>query len=186
MSMTDSKSPSIIVLGAFDTKDAEYRYLCDMIKRQNGDVLTVNIGVLGSTALFPVDIEAEEVALAAGVDITTLRTNRDRGAAMKVMAQGAAAIVSRLHAEGRVGGVIGMGGSGGTSVVAAAMRALPIGVPKVCVSTVAGGDTAPYVGLKDITLIPSITDVAGLNRISRIILTRAAGAIVGMSQCARA
>ena len=77
-------------------------------------------------------------------------------------------------------GIIGMGGSGGSSVITAAMRALPIGVPKVCVSTVAGGDTAPYVGLKDITLIPSITDVAGLNRISRIILTRAAGAIVGM------
>ena len=99
---------------------------------------------------------------------------------MTSMAAGAAAVVRRLYDEGRVAGIIGMGGSGGTSVITAAMRALPVGVPKVCVSTVAGGDTAPYVGLKDVTLIPSITDVAGLNRISRIILTRAAGAIVGM------
>jgi uncharacterized protein (UPF0261 family) len=99
---------------------------------------------------------------------------------MATMASGATAVVRRLHDEGRVAGMIGMGGTGGSSVITAAMRALPIGVPKLCVSTVAGGDTAPYVGLKDITLIPSITDVAGLNRISRIILSRAAGAIVGM------
>jgi uncharacterized protein (UPF0261 family) len=112
--------------------------------------------------------------------LETLRAKKDRGAAMNDMAAGAAAIVSRLHAEGRVAGIIGMGGSGGSSVVTAAMRALPVGVPKVCVSTVAGGNTAPYVGLKDVTLIPSIADVAGLNRISRIILSRAAGAIVGM------
>jgi uncharacterized protein (UPF0261 family) len=99
---------------------------------------------------------------------------------MAVMAAGAAAVIRRLYDEGRLAGIIGMGGSGGSSVVTAAMRALPVGVPKVCVSTVASGDTAPYVGLKDVTLVPSITDVAGLNRISRIILTRAAGAIVGM------
>jgi uncharacterized protein (UPF0261 family) len=99
---------------------------------------------------------------------------------MAVMADGAAHVVRRLHAEGRVAGIIGMGGSGGTSVITAAMRALPIGVPKVCVSTIAGGNTAPYVGLKDITLIPSVADGAGLNRISRMVLTRAAGAIVGM------
>jgi uncharacterized protein (UPF0261 family) len=143
-------------------------------------VLTVNTGVLGSTEFFPVDIEAVEVARAGGGELDALRSNNDRGQAMAVMAAGAAAVVRRLNDEGRVAGIIGMGGSGGSSVITAAMRALPIGVPKVCVSTVAGGDTAPYVGLKDITLIPSITDVAGLNRISRIILARAAGAIVGM------
>jgi uncharacterized protein (UPF0261 family) len=171
---------SIVILGAFDTKAREYAFLRDTIVGQGGDVLTVNTGVLGSTDLFPVDVEAEDVASAAGGDLAALRANRDRGQAMATMAKGAAAVVRRLYDEGRVAGIIGMGGSGGSSVVTAAMRALPVGVPKVCVSTVAGGDTAPYVGLKDVTLIPSITDVAGLNRISRMILTRAAGAIVGM------
>jgi uncharacterized protein (UPF0261 family) len=170
----------ILILGAFDTKAREYAFLRDAIVRQGRDVLTVNTGVLSSTDLFPVDIEADEVARAAGGDLAALRANRDRGQAMGAMAAGAAAVVRQLHAEGRVAGIVGMGGSGGSSVVTAAMRALPVGVPKVCVSTVAGGDTAPYVGLKDVTLIPSITDVAGLNRISRMILTRAAGAIVGM------
>jgi uncharacterized protein (UPF0261 family) len=170
----------ILIIGAFDTKANEYVFLRDMIVYLGGQVVTVNTGILSSTDLFPIDIEADEVARAGGGDLDSLRVNKDRGRAMAVMAAGAAAIVRRLHDEGRVAGIIGMGGSGGSSVVTAAMRALPVGVPKVCVSTVAGGDTAPYVGLKDVTLIPSITDVAGLNRISRIILTRAAGAIVGM------
>ena len=99
---------------------------------------------------------------------------------MKVMGAGSAAVARRLHDAGRFDGIVGMGGSGGSSVVTAAMRALPVGVPKVCVSTVASGDTAPYVGTKDVTLIPSIVDVAGVNRISRVIFARAAGAICGM------
>jgi uncharacterized protein (UPF0261 family) len=172
--------PRIVVLGAFDTKGVEYRFLRDVIEHQGRSVLAINVGVMGATDLFLVDIEAEVVAHAGGGDLATLRTNHDRGAAMSVMAAGAAAVVRRMYEEGRVAGIIGMGGSGGSSVVTAAMRALPVGVPKVCVSTVAGGDTSPYVGLKDVTLVPSITDVAGINRISRIILTRAAGAIVGM------
>ena len=172
----------IIVLGSFDTKGAEYAFLRDAIKSQGGEVLTVNTGVFGTTDLFPVDIEADVVARAGGKDLTELRSTHDRGSAIKTMAAGAAAVVRQLHAEGRVAGVIGMGGSGGTTVATAAMRALPVGIPKLCVSTVAGADTAPYVGLKDVTLIPSITDIAGVNRISRIILTRAAGAIVGMVQ----
>ena len=171
----------IIVIGAFDTKSNEYAFLRDAILGEGGSVLTINTGVLGTTDLFPVDIDADAVARAGGGSLAALRANRDRGQAMTTMASGAAAIVRRLHDEGRVDGIIGMGGSGGTTVVTAAMRVLPVGVPKVCVSTVAGGDTAPYVGLKDVTLIPSITDVAGLNRISRMILTRAAGAIVGMT-----
>jgi uncharacterized protein (UPF0261 family) len=173
-------SDRIVIIGAFDTKANEYAFLRDAIVRQGGQVLAVNTGVLGTTELFPVEIEAAEVARAGGGDLDALSSNRDRGQAMSVMAAGAAAVARRLHDEGRVAGIIGMGGTGGSSVITAAMRALPIGIPKVCVSTVAGGDTAPYVGLKDITLIPSITDVAGLNRISRIILSRAAGAIVGM------
>jgi uncharacterized protein (UPF0261 family) len=180
MTSAAGDTPRIIVIGAFDTKGTEYAYLIEAIERGGGCVLTINTGVLGTTELFQVDVEAAEVAKAGGADLDRLRNDQDRGKAMNAMAAGAAEVVRRLHAEGRVAGIIGMGGSGGSSVVTAAMRALPIGVPKVCVSTVAGGNTAPYVGIKDVTLIPSVADVAGLNRISRLILTRAAGAIVGM------
>jgi uncharacterized protein (UPF0261 family) len=172
--------PPIVLIGAFDTKGTEYAFLRDAILAQGGEVLAVNVGVLGSTTLFPVDIEADSVARAASGDLAALRASADRGAAMKKMAAGAAVVVRQLHQQGKLGGIIGMGGSGGTSVIAAAMQALPTGVPKVCVSTVAGGNVAPYIGTKDITLIPSVTDVAGVNRISRVIFTRAAGAIVGM------
>lgn len=172
--------PKIVVIGAFDSKGAEYAFLLEAIRRQGGDVLTVNFGVLGGTDRFPIDVDAAEVAGAGGGELAALRSQQDRGAAMKCMAAGAAVVANRLHAEGKLAGIIGMGGSGGASVITAAMRALPIGVPKVCVSTVAGGDVEPYVGVKDVTMLPAVTDVAGVNRISRLILTRAAGAIVGM------
>ena len=171
---------SIVVLGAFDSKGDEYAFLLDAIRQQGGDALTVDFGILGSTSRFRVDVQAEEVARAGGGDLTALRVQGDRGAAMKCMAAGATVVVRRLYDEGQLGGIIGMGGSGGASVITAAMRSLPTGVPKVCVSTVAGGDVRCYVGTKDVTMIPSVTDVAGLNRISRTIFTRAAGAIVGM------
>lgn len=170
----------IVLLGAFDTKSHEYHFLREQITRRGHQVLAINTGVLGSTDLFPVEIEADEVARAGGHELAALRASQDRGQAMHVMAAGAAVVARRLFEAGQLAGIVGMGGSGGSSVVTAAMRALPLGVPKVCVSTIAGGNTAPYVGLKDITLIPAITDVAGLNRISRLILSRAAGAIVGM------
>ncbi len=170
----------VLMIGAFDTKGAEYDFLGQRIKALGASLLTVNTGVLGTTDLFPVDYEANAVTKEVGVDLEELRKNGDRGAAIKAMAEGAAQIARQLFAEGQFDGVIGMGGSGGSTVVTAAMRALPVGVPKLCVSTVAGSDTSVYVGTKDVTIMPSITDVAGINRISRIILTRAAGAIVGM------
>jgi uncharacterized protein (UPF0261 family) len=171
---------TILMLGAFDTKGEEYAFLREQILAQGHNVLAMNTGVLGSTDLFPVEIPAEAVAAAGGGDLASLRQKKDRGEAMKVMSAGAAALVAARYAEDPFDGIIGMGGTGGSSVVTAAMRALPIGVPKVCVSTAASGDTSAYVGSKDITLIPSIVDVAGLNRISRIIFTQAAGAISGM------
>jgi uncharacterized protein (UPF0261 family) len=174
--------PTILMIGTFDSKGGEYAFLREQLVAQGASVLAVNAGVLGSTELFPVDVEADKIAEAAGTALAALRKNGDRGAAMKAMSQGAAALARQLHGEGRFDGVIGMGGSGGSSVVTSAMRALPLGVPKVCVSTFAGGDTAPYVGVKDVTLIPSITDVSGVNRISRMIMTRAAGAVVGMAR----
>ncbi len=173
-------SKTILMIGTFDSKGPEYAFLREQLIALGADVLTVNTGVLGGTDLFAIDVEADDVARAAGTDLNALRNGNDRGAAIKTMAAGAAAVVRRLYDEGRFSGIIGMGGSGGSTMVTAAMRALPLGVPKVCVSTVAGTDTGPYLGTKDITLIPAITDVAGVNRISRIIFTRAAGAVWGM------
>jgi uncharacterized protein (UPF0261 family) len=170
----------IVVIGAFDSKGAEYKFLLDAIAQQGAQTTTVNFGILGSTDQFKVDVEATEVARAGGGDLTSLRAQADRGAAMKIMAAGGAVVAKQLYDDGKLAGIIGMGGSGGTSVITAAMQALPTGVPKVCVTTVAGGDVHAFVGTKDVTLIPSVVDVAGLNRISRTIYTRAAGAIVGM------
>jgi uncharacterized protein (UPF0261 family) len=171
---------TILLIGAFDTKGREYAFLRERIVARGHQVLAVNTGVLGSTDLFPVEVEAEEVARAGGADLSALRAAQDRGTAMKVMAAGAPLVVTALYEQGRFDGIIGMGGTGGSAVVTAAMRALPLGVPKVCVSTAASGDTSAYVGTKDITMVPSIVDVAGINRISRVILSRAAGAICGM------
>ena len=173
-------SKTVAMIGAFDTKAAEYAFLRERIVAGGHDVLAINTGVLGGTDLFPVDVAADEVAAAGGGDLAKLRDKNDRGEAMKVMAAGAAALVRRLFDQGRFDGIIGMGGTGGTAVITAGMLALPVGVPKLCVSTAASGNTAAYVGTKDVVLMPSIVDVAGINRISRIIFTRAAGAICGM------
>jgi uncharacterized protein (UPF0261 family) len=176
--------PKIIcVIGAFDTKGEDHAYLREQILACGHDVLTVNIGVLGTTRLFPVDFEGSEVVGALGLKLEQIRSRQDKAEAMKAFAESAPKFVRNLHDQGRFDGIIGMGGSGGSSIIASAMRALPIGVPKVLVSTVASGDVSFYVGGKDITMIPSIVDVAGLNRISRLIYTRAAGAISGMVSC---
>jgi uncharacterized protein (UPF0261 family) len=171
---------TILMIGAFDTKGAEYAFLRGEIIARGHEVLAANTGVVGAAEDFPVDISADEIALAGGTTLAALRAKADRGAAMKAMSAGAASVAEKLYAAGRFAGAIGMGGSGGSSVVTAALRALPIGVPKVCVSTVASGDTSAYVGAKDVVLVPSIVDVAGVNRISRVIFARAAGAICGM------
>ena len=168
------------MIGAFDTKGVEYAFLREHIVSRGHAVLAVNTGVLGTTNLFPIDVEAEQIAEAGGGNLAILREKQDRGEAMKVMSRGAPVVVRQLYDQGRFDGIIGMGGGGGTTVVTSAMRGLPVGVPKVCVSTVASGDVSPYVGTKDVTIIPSIVDVAGVNRISRIIFSRAAGAICGM------
>ena len=171
---------TVLLVGAFDTKGPEYAFLRERILADGIDVFTLNTGVLGSTELFPVDIEAAQVATEGGSELSAIREKKDRGEAMRVMADGVAKLLPGLHASGKMDGVIGMGGSGGSSVVTAGMRALPIGVPKVCISTVASGQTSAFVGAKDVVLFPSITDVAGVNRISQVIFTRAAGAICGM------
>jgi uncharacterized protein (UPF0261 family) len=173
----------IVIIGALDTKGAEFAWLRDQIQGYGVATLLVDIGVIGEPGCAP-DIGAAEVARAAGAELAQLREAHDRGQAMAAMARGAAEIARRQHAEGRVGGVIGMGGSGGASVISAAMRALPVAVPKLLVFTLAAGDMKPYVGSRNITVMPSIVDVAGLNRVSRQIFSHAAGAIVGMARAA--
>ena len=171
---------TICLIGAFDTKGGDYSYLREKILSKGHRVFTVNTGVLGSTDLFPVDVETDKIVNAADGNLEKLREKKDRGEAMKVVSAGAAQLIKTLYEEQKFDGIIGMGGSGGTSVITTAMRVLPLGVPKICVSTVASGDVSAEVGTTDITMIPSIVDVAGVNRVSSIIYSRAAGAICGM------
>lgn len=173
---------TILILGAFDSKGPDYAFVREIVLAHGFDVFTMNTGVLGTTDLFPVDIEASQVAEAAGVSLEELRENSDRGLAMTSMAQGAQTLSAQLFAAGRFDAVFGMGGSGGSTMITAAMRCLPLGVPKVCVCTVASGDTSTYIGATDVVLFPSVTDVSGVNSISRVTYTRAVGALLGMLQ----
>ena len=173
-------SSRVLMLGTFDSKGEEYAFLRKRIEACGCEVVSINTGVEGSTDLFPVDVEADAVAEAGGESLADLREKLDRGNAMSVMNAGAAVVVRKMFDEGKFDGIIGMGGSGGTGIVTSAMRTLPVGVPKFCVSTLAAGDIGPFVGTKDIVMMPSIADVSGINRISRTILSRAAGAICGM------
>jgi uncharacterized protein (UPF0261 family) len=170
---------TVVLVGALDTKGQEFRFVRDAVVARGLDVLVVDFGVLGPPAFAP-DIGREEVVASVGGDLARLRTGEHKDDAMKTMARGLAVVVRRLYAEGRLDGIVGMGGSGGTSIATTAMRVLPVGVPKLMVSTVGGGDVGPYAGTKDITFMPSIVDVAGFNSISRRIYANAAGAIAGM------
>ena len=173
--------PTVVLVGTLDTKGREYAFLADRLREQGVDVLLVDAGILGEPLAEP-DVTREEVAAAAGADVAALAAAGDRGAAVATMAKGAAATVERLHAEGRLDGVLGLGGSGGSSLVTEAMRALPAGVPKLMVSTVASGDTRPYVGSTDVTMMYSVVDIAGINTISARILANAAGMIAGAAK----
>ena len=171
-------SPVVALAGTLDTKGHEYAFLRDRLREQGVDVLLVDVGV--HPPQVEPDVGREEVARAAGEDVHALADAGDRGAATEAMGRGAAVLLVRLHAEGRLDGVLGVGGSGGSSIVTTAMRALPVGVPKLMVSTLASGDTRPYVGAVDVTMMYSVVDISGINSISAQILTNAAGAIAGM------
>ncbi len=171
--------PTIALLGTMDTKGTEHGFVADQIRARGHRTLVIDLGTDGPPQLAP-DITREEVATAAGVDLAALVARHDRGEAVAAMSKAAPIILSKLFAEGRIDGILSLGGGGGTAIATAGMRALPLGFPKLMVSTLASGHTAQYVGVKDIVMMPSIVDVAGLNRISRQILTRAAGAICGM------
>lgn len=170
---------TVVIVGALDTKGKEFAFVKDLIEKQGLGTLVVDFGVLGAPAFEP-DVGREQVAEAGGGDLDYLRSGDHKDEAMKVMAAGLAEVVRKLYEDGKLDGIIGMGGSGGTSIATTAMRTLPVGVPKVMVSTVGGGDVSAYTGTRDITFMPSIVDVAGINSISRVIYTNAAGSIAGM------
>lgn len=170
---------TILLIGTFDTKGAEFAYVRDLIVERGHLVVTIDVGVIGVPGLVA-DVSATQVAEAGGGSLTVLRSGGDRAAALDVMITGAIKVALQLNGEGRCDGLLGLGGSGGTAVATAVMRALPIGLPKIMVSTLASGDTRPYVGVSDITLMYSVVDIGGLNRLSRRILANAAGAVCGM------
>jgi uncharacterized protein (UPF0261 family) len=168
---------TVLLIGTLDTKGAEFAYVRDLIQARGHQTLLLNAGIFEAT--IDADITAEEIAQAGGGDLAQLRANQDRGEAMQIMTKGVANVTERLYLEGKFDGALGLGGSGGTALATAGMRVLPVGVPKLMVSTVASGDVSPYVDVKDITMMYSVVDVAGINRLSRQILANAAGMIVG-------
>lgn len=170
---------TIAVVGTLDTKGREFEFLKDQIVARGHKPLVIDVGVLGPPKFQP-DITRDEVARAGGSEIADLVSNNDRGQAVTVMAKGAGVMVKELYEKGSIDGIISLGGSAGTTIGTAAMRLLPAGFPKVMVSTLASGNTRPYVGTKDVTMMYSIVDIAGINRVSRRVLANAAGAVCGM------
>ena len=174
---------TIVVIGALDTKGQEFSFVKSAIEQRGHQTLIINTGVIGDPQFEP-DITAVQVAEAGGTSLDTLRAQADRGTAIDVMTRGVAIVANDLYSQGKIDGILGMGGSAGTIIATSAMRELPVGLPKVMVSTLAAGDTTSYLGIKDIVLIPSVVDVAGVNRISARIYANAVGAIVGMVETA--
>lgn len=170
----------VVMVGCFDTKGVDFEYLYSCLVLKGVEVISINTGVLGETKLFPVNYSAETVAINAGTQLSKIREDNDRGTALDLMGKGAAKIVADLVRKGKVNGIIGMGGGGGTFVTLKTMKAVPFGIPKICLSTLATKDLSNKIGDKDVVLIPSIVDVAGLNNISRVLISQAAGAIYGM------
>jgi uncharacterized protein (UPF0261 family) len=170
--------PPVVLLGTLDTKGVEYAFVRDLLAAQGLDVLVVDAGV--QPPAFAPQIAAEQVFAAAGTCLEDIRRANDRGRAVEAAARGAANIVLDLHAQGKVDGVLSLGGSAGTTIGTAAMRALPFGIPKVMVSTLASGQVKHWVGVRDIFMLHSVVDISGLNRVSRRVLTNAALALAGM------
>lgn len=170
-----------MIIGTLDTKGADFRFVRDLMREVGLETLTIDIGTIGEPAFTP-EVTRAEVAAAAGADIADFRSGEHKDQAMQAMTNGVVEVVRRLQREGQVAGIFSMGGSGGTAIATAAMRALPVGLPKVMVSTVGGGDVSAYTGGKDIVFFPSVVDVAGLNRISKLIYANAAYAMIGMAR----
>jgi uncharacterized protein (UPF0261 family) len=168
---------TVLLIGTLDTKGQEFAFVRNLIEARGHQVLLLNAGTFEST--IQADIESNEVAKAGGTTLDELRSKNDRGHAITMMQRGITKLTKQLFEDGKIHAVLGLGGSGGTILATAGMRMLPVGVPKLMVSTLASGDTAPYVDIKDITMMYSVVDIAGINRLSRQILANAAGMICG-------
>lgn len=171
---------TIVVLATLDTKGREAHYLREQIEQRGDKALIIDVGVVGQPAT-PANISREQVAEAGGTALAKLLEHPDREVAAPIMAAGATQIVVQLAAKGKVHGIVAMGGTQGTTLATKVMRALPYGFPKVMVSTMASGNVQPWVDIKDITMMFSVTDILGLNPVSRKILANAVGAVCGMA-----
>jgi len=171
---------TVIMLGCFDTKAEDFNLLYQNLLRHKVKVITINTGILGTTTLFDVTIEAEELALNSGTSLASLRKEANRSHAIEKVGKGAKIAINALMENHIIDGVIGMGGGGGTYIFLSAIQGVPFGVPKVCLSTLATKDLSNQIGSKDVLLMPSIVDVAGINQISTVLIGQAAGALVGM------
>ncbi len=169
---------TVAIVGTFDSKGTEFAYVRDIIQGLGLKTFTIHSGVFKPT--FAPDVSNEEVARAAGAEIHEIAAKKDRALATEILAKGMEKLVPQLYAEGKFDGILSLGGTSGTAIVTPAMRALPIGIPKIMVSTVASGNTSQYVGTSDVIMYPSIVDIAGINSISVKIFTNAAFAIAGM------
>lgn len=167
------------MIAALDTKGQEAAFVRDQISRRGHEPVVMDVGVLGKPSFAP-DISRRQIAAAAGFDIDALAAEADRGKSIAAMSAGAAAIAHGLHASAKIDAILGLGGGAGTAIATAAMRALPVGVPKLMFSTMSGGDVREFVGIKDIVMFPTIVDICGLNHISMKLLAQAAGAVCGM------
>jgi uncharacterized protein (UPF0261 family) len=170
---------AVVLIGTLDTKGRELGFARDLIRAQGLETIVVDAGSREPPAIAP-DIDRDEVFRRAGSSSEAIRLQADRGEAVARAAEGVSVLIGELDRAGRVDGVLGIGGSAGTVIASAAMRALPFGRPKVLLSTLASGQTRPYVGGSDIALFHSVADIAGLNRLTRVVLANAAHALVAM------
>ena len=171
--------PAVLLFATLDTKGHEAAFIRDLLRSWGIAVTVVDVGALGSPAV-PPDIPREHIFELGGMALELVRKNADRGQAVTTAAAGAARFARDAHARNDVAGVLALGGSAGTTIGTAAMKALPLGVPKVMVSTLASGMVRQFVGDKDIFMLNSVVDIAGINRISRLVLSQAARAMAGL------
>ena len=169
----------VVLIGTLDTKGTELKFVRDLLGRARVETLVVDAGILGEPAFEP-DVTSDQVLQAAGTSLAEIRQAGDRGRAVEAAARGCAKIVTELYQQGKVNGILGLGGSAGTTIGTAAMRALPFGIPKLMVSTLASGQVRQYVGVRDIMMLHSVVDISGINRISQTVLSNAAQAMIGM------
>ncbi|GGW51337.1 hypothetical protein GCM10007383_38560 [Arenibacter certesii] len=176
------KEKSIVMLGCFDTKGEDFTYLFQCLGNQGQPIITINTGVMETLVDFPIDVDNESVADASGTSLEAIKESGDRGKAVELMGMGASKILADLVSKDRIKGVVGMGGGGGTYIILEAMQAIPLGIPKLCLSTVVAKDLSRQIKVKDITMMSSVVDVAGLNKISRLLIKQAAAAISAMAE----